>query len=544
MSVEYERGARTTLNDDVIVEAVACLANGVGGTLLLGVENDGRVTGLEPRHGESTNAHLMQAMILNRTEPPVAALVEIVSVDEVVVGVVDVPPARSPVGTTGGKYVRRRLNANGEPECAPYPLHEMLEAGLSAQARDYASTPARGATWDDIDIEELESFRQMCATGRGDRVLAAATDKDVLRALRLTVAGSDELTLGAILLFGTSPALERFVPTAELIFTEFREGRIIASETIRLPLIRAASRVFELIAPRNTEQELIIGLHRVGIRRIPENVIRETIANALVHRSYAIMGPTAVELDEDSFRVSSPGGFPDGITLDNLLDDSRPRSPIIADAFKRAGIVDRAGRGIREIYDQLLRAGRGEPDYSRSREAAVTVSVPTSDADVETVRFVLEHEQATGARLNLLQLRLIHELKLTGPQSVSELALALNETDSGVRAQLTRLATQGFVEARGSGRHRRNHLTAAFYRVAQSSEYVRLQDTDPIQQERMALAYVDQYGSITRRKAAELCRLSPDQARVLLRRLLTRGQLELRGERRTSYYVRPGSRTP
>lgn len=539
MTVEYKRGSRSALNDDLIVEAVACLANGVGGTLLLGVENDGRITGLEPRHGDTTKAHLLQAMILNRTEPPVAAFVDIVPVDDVVVGVVDVPPAESPVGTTGGKYVRRRLNANGEPECAPYPLHEMLEVGLSAHGRDYAATPARGAAWSDIDLDELESFRQLCATGRGDRVLESASDEDILRALRLTLSGPEPLTLGSILLFGTPAALARFVPTAEVIFTEFRGGRIIVSQTIRLPLIRTATRLFDLIAPRNTEQELIIGLHRVGVRRIPESVIRETIANALVHRSYAIMGPITVELDEESFRVSSPGGFPSGITLDNLLDDSRPRSPIIADAFKRAGIVDRAGRGIREIYNQLLRAGRGEPDYSRSRESTVIVSVPTSDADVETVRFVLEHEQATGARLNLLQLRLIHELKLTGPQSVRELASALNESEPAIRIQLTRLATQGFVEARGSGRHRRNHLTAAFYRIAQSSEYVRLQDTDPIQQERMVLSYVDQYGSITRRKAAELCRLGSDQARVLLRRLVASGQLELRGERRTAHYVKP-----
>lgn len=84
-------------------------------------------------------------------------------------------------------------------------------------------------------------------------------------------------------------------------------------------------------------------------------------------------------------------------------------------------------------------------------------------------------------------------------------------------------------------------MTASFYRVAQSSEYVRLQDTDPIQQDRMVLAYVEQYGSITRRKVAELCRLGVDQARVVLRRLVDSNRLELRGERRTAHYVLPGS---
>lgn len=540
LRVEFKRGARRSLNDDMIVEAVTCLANGEGGTLCLGIEDDGTITGLEPRHGEVTQPHLLQAMIVNRTEPPVATLVELVVVKDRTVAVINVPDADSPVGTSGGRYVRRRLDAAGRPECAPYPLHEMLSAGLSSQGRDYAATPARGAVYEDLDPAEFERFREMCGSLRGDGVLASATDHDILRALRLLGPGSDEVTLGAVLLFGTEAALQRFVPSAEVIFTELREGQIITSEVLRAPLLRAATRLYDLIAVRNTEQEVFVGLHRVGIRRVPETVIREVIANALVHRDYASLGPTSIQLDEDSFRVSSPGGFPPGITLDNLLDDSRPRSPIVADAFKRAGIVDRAGRGVREIYEQLLRAGRGEPDYSRSTSTSVIVSVPTSQSDVETVRFVLDYEETSGHRLNLLQLRLIHELKSMGPQSVGELSLALNESDTRVRAQVTRLAEQGLVEARGAGRHRRNHLTAAFYRVAQSSEYVRLQDTDPIQQDRMVLAYVEQYGSITRRKVAELCRLGTDQARVVLRRLVESERLELRGERRTAHYVLPG----
>lgn len=541
LRVEFKRGARRSLNDDTIVEAVTCLANGGGGTLLLGVEDDGTIMGLEPRHGPTTHPHLLQAMIVNRTEPPVATLVEILTVKDRAVGVIRVPDADSPIGTSSGRYVRRRLDSNGRPECAPYPLYEMLSAGLSSQGRDYAATLARGAIKEDLDPAEFQRFREMCGSSRGDGVLASASDHDILRALRLVDPGSDEVTLGAVLLFGTEGALERFVPSAEVIFTEFREGRIVTSEVVRAPLLKSANRLYDLVSVRNTEQEVLIGLHRVGIRRVPATVIREVIANALVHRDYASLGPISVQLDDDSFRVSSPGGFPPGITLDNLLEDSRPRSPIIADAFKRAGIVDRAGRGVREIYDQLLRVGRGEPDYSRSTSTSVVVSVPTSQSDVETVRFVLDYEESSGNSLSLLQLRLIHELKSMGPQSIGELGAALNESDTRVRAQVTRLAEQGLVEARGSGRHRRNHLSASFYRAAQSSEYVRLQDTDPIQQDRMVLAYVEQYGSITRRKVAELCRLGSDQARVVLRRLAESKRLELRGERRTAHYVLPGS---
>jgi ATP-dependent DNA helicase RecG len=532
----------TTLNDDTIVETVVCLANGQGGVILLGVEDDGRITGLAPRHGAATEPHLLQAMILNRTDSPVATDVEVLSVHSHEIAVVTVPAMSTPVGTKSGRYVRRTLRADGKPECAPYPLHEMLAIGLSAQGRDYAAASARGATESDLDNAEFDRFRRLCSTGRGDESLGDASNLDILRARRLVLPEQDnQLTLGAILLFGAADALARFVPAAEVVFHELRKGAITADETLRNPLFQTAERLYDLIEVRNSEQEVMVGLHRIGVPRVPEGTIRESLANALIHRDYSEMGPIAVQLTEDFFRVSSPGGFPPGITLANLLDDSKPRSPILAEAFKRAGIVDRAGRGVSQMYQQLLRAGRGEPDYSATNEKAVIVIIATSDADLEMVRFVVEHEDSTGSALSLHQLRILHELKAMGPQAAAELIDNLHESTSVTRTQLARLAEMGLVEARGMGRNRRHHLTAAFYRLAQSSEYVRLQDTDPIQQEHMVLAYVDQFGSITRGKAAELCRLSPDQARVLLRKLVDAGELEMHGQRRGAYYVRRGS---
>lgn len=539
-TVEFKRGHRAAISDNDIVDAVICLANGDGGRLLLGVEDDGAITGLDPRHGATTQPHLLQAMILNKTESALATAVELVQIGGQPVMVIDVPNAAVPVGSKSGKYVRRSLRADGKPECVAYPLHEMLSVGLTAQGRDYAATPARGAVLSDLDIAEFDRFRQLCAVGKGDRTLADLSNNELLRSLRLVLPEHDnELTLGAILLFGTTSALERFVPTAEAVFQELRGTQVTANETLRLPLFRAAERLFDLIDVRNSEQELMVGLHRVGIPRVPEGTIRESIANALVHRDYSEIGPVSVQLSEDRFRVRSPGGFPAGITLQNLLDDSKPRSPILAEAFKRAGIVDRAGRGIRGMYVQLLRTGRGAPDYSATNTSAVIVQISTSDTDLEMVRFVLEYEDSDGRVLLLPQLQILHELKALGPETTPELVDALKESESSVRTHLARLIEMGLVESRGPGRNRRHHLTAAFYRLAQSSEYVRLQDTDPIQQEHMILSYVDQFGSITRGKAAELCHLSPGQARSVLKRLTQARELELRGERRGSHYVRP-----
>ena len=182
MTVEFKRGDRKKLNDNDIVEAAVCLANGQGGLLLIGVEDDGTVTGIEPRHGETTLPHRLQAMILNLTQMPLSTEVSMVEIEGLQVAVVKVPREEIPVGTKSGKYLKRSLRSDGEPECGAYPVLEMIANGMTAMGHDYAATTARGATMADLDPLEFGRLRRLCATGRGDRVLADLSDEVILTA--------------------------------------------------------------------------------------------------------------------------------------------------------------------------------------------------------------------------------------------------------------------------------------------------------------------------------------------------------------------------
>lgn len=261
---------------------------------------------------------------------------------------------------------------------------------------------------------------------------------------------------------------------------------------------------------------------------------------SLVHRDYAALGPTQVQISDSEFTVSNPGGFPPGVTVANILDQSRPRSPILAAAFKRAGLVERRGKGVNDMFEQQLRAGRDAPDYSRSTSGSVIVTVPLGSADLDLVRFLLTFENETHQILGLDELRILHEVRASGSATGSELSEALSMLPATVRAIATRLVGLGILEARGNGRSRKYHLTARFYDLAQDrNAYVRIKGADPLQQERMILDYVIAYGSIARSQAAELCQISPVQARYLLRNLVDLGRLRLVGERRTARYELP-----
>lgn len=529
---------KSEINDKDLARAVACIANGEGGVLLIGVEDDGTVSGARPRHGATTDPARVAAYIQANTEPALAVEVTLDKIDGYEIIRVDVPRADpGPVGTKLGVFTRRVLDTTGHPACVPMTPHEIVSMGMVTRGQDFASAVARGATLADLDPAEFSRFRKLCQANGDD--LGGLSDADVLRALGL-IPLNDPVSLGAILLFGTEASLQRWIPNAECLFQDLRSGDKSVNVRIVAPLLRAAEELRALIDDRNTMTELMVGLHRVEISLIPSVTRREAVANALVHRDYAALGPTVVQITGSEFVVSNPGGLPPGVTIANILDQSRPRSAILAAAFKRAGLVERRGKGVNDMFEQQLRAGRDAPDYSRSTAESVVVTVPLGNADLDLVRFLLTWEDARQQPLNLDELRTVHEVKSSGSATSAEVAQALNLIPATARSILARLVEVGILEARGVGRSRKFHLTARFYDLAQDrSAYVRVKGADPLQQERMILDYVNAYGSINRSQAAELCQTTPLQARATLKRLVENGGLVLQGERRGARYVRP-----
>lgn len=536
---------RKKLCDADLIEAVVCLANGGGGVLLIGVEDDGRVTGAQARHESGhTDPIRLQALVANNTEPPVACQVTLVEWDEHQIVVVEVPDCLRVVGTRSGKYVRRALGGDGKPTCVPLRAHEMLALEIDRGAADFARLLARGATWDDLDPLEFERVRRLVGESgdRADRVLAELSDRDLARALGLVVA-DNEITTGSLLLFGREDALRRYVPTHEAAFQVLRGLEVETNDFMRYPLLRAADELYRRFAARNTEEEIQLGLFRVAIPAYSQTAFREAIANAFTHRDYTRRGAIHVQWSDDQLEISSPGGFPEGIRIDNLLvAPPHPRSPVLADAFKRIGLVERTGRGINRMFAEQLRVGRPAPDYGRTTEQAVIAILPGGPANLAVTKWVLEQERQDRP-LTLPELQILSDLLRERRANTADLAALTQRSEAETRNVLSRMVERGWVEARGEGRGRTWHLSAAVYRLLDSSVgYVRVRGFEPLQQEQMILAFVSAHGRITRGQAAELCAVAPEQAARLLQRLVKSGKLLQQGENRGTYYELPTER--
>ena len=495
------------------------------------------MVGSPTRHGGRTEPSRVEALILSRTRPSVQASVDAASTGEGEVLVVEVPAASTVVATSSGKYLRRAVGANGEPQCLPMEPHEVLARAGSVGAQDFSRVPLRDVGLEDLSPVELARYRELAGDG-GDRMLAALSDADLLGALDLLASG--EVTVGALLLFGWEEVIRRKLPVYEVGFQELAGLEVRTNEIGGAPLLRAMAEISDRVKARNPEEEIEIGLLRIPLPRYADAAVRELVANALVHRDYTARGTTLVEISEAGLSVSNPGGFPEGIGASNLLTaPPRARNPALADAFKRAGLVERTGRGINRAFLSQLELCRPAPDYSQSNTNSVVVQVRPGPADKELAAFAAEARRS-GEAFSLEYLLVLHEVRRERRITVARAAELFQVDRHRARAVLNDLTDRGLVETRGHTSGLAYHLAASLYRrFGEPAQYADARGFNRIQQEQMVLTFVDQHDSITRREAADLCRITSEQASRLLRRLRDEGKLTLVGEKRAARYLKP-----
>lgn len=542
LTVEF-KSDRARLSDRELVEAIVCLANGDGGELWLGVEDDGTPTGLHVEHKQLVG---LEGLVASRTSPSLAVEVVRVTQEGFEVARISVPKSAGEVATSNGVYLRRRLRHDGAPECVPMLPHDRASRETRFGLSDASSQVVAGASMTDLDPLERERLRQSIQQYGGDRVLLDLDDEAIDGALGLTgrdSKGDRAPTLTGLLVIGRESALRDLVPTHELAFQVLEREAVGFNEFRRFPLLKLLEWLETNFRPYNPESEIQVGLFRVPVPKVDFGAFREAVANALVHRDYHRLGAVHVRLDDEGLTISNPGGLVDGVTLANLLvTEPRPRNRALADAMKRIGVVERSGRGVDTIYRGMLRYGRREPDYRRTDAQNVVLRLATEDADQMFLRLVVEEEGRRSKALPIDALIVLAALNGAKRLSVEELAAHIQRDLVQTKRTLEALVESGLVQAHGATPRTRSFtLALALYGTARSQRaaYTRQAGLTELQHEQMVLSFVHQHGRIKRADVVELCRLSDEQAKVLLRRLKESGRLQSQGHRGGTYYTAP-----
>lgn len=538
LTVEFKSDLKCLPMDDLYKEVVA-MANTDGGVICLGVEDNGIVTGLHDQHSDTVK---MAAKIQTHTVPAQYTMLHIENWDGYPVLVIDVKASRQLVMTSDGRYLRRSIKQDGTPEMLPMQPYEIMQRLSSIQVIDPSAQvveniPSQKA----LNPLERERLRGMIRTYHGDMSLLELSDEELDKSLDLVRERDGELypTIAGLLLLGHEEYIREYVPGNEVLF-QVMDGVDVLSNppAMKGSLLGIFERVYLLFQSRVTEQEIQIGLFRVPVPNYEKDAFREGFVNALVHRDYFRTGAVQVQLQNKSMVISSPGGFPEGVSPDNILTvGPTPRNRILAEAVKRIGLAERTGRGVDKIYQAMLRSGHEIPDYSDSNSTVVVLRLNSAEMDEQFIRMLVTEEQRMNDLMPVDALIILSVLKNERRASLAELAKKIQRREADAKNTVEWLVEQGIVEGVGNGNARRYMLSSKVYAMSgNETGYTRQRGMEMLEEMGMIERHISKFGSITRAETAELCKCDLNHAYYLLRKMSDEGKITSEKRGKTYYY--------
>lgn len=509
------KSATANFHFEKLVDYCVALANEGGGQMILGV------TDRRPREVVGTAAFAepgrTEAELYRRLHHRIP--IEEVGYENKRVLIVHAP-ARLP-GTAwqhNGRYLRRAGD-----ELVPIPADD-LRAMFAEAGPDYSAEPV-SATISDLAQPAVAEFRARWARKAGNQRIADWSDEQTLTDAEVLVDG--RLTIAAIILFGTSVAVRRYLPQAELVFEyrsseasgpaqdriEFREGFLLWHDTL-----------WNRINLRNDRQSYQDGLFRYEIPTFDETAVREALLNAIAHRDYRLGGSIFVRQYARRLEIVSPGGFPAGITPENIVDQQNPRNRRLSEALGKCGLIERSGQGLNLMVEAAIRQSKPLPDFTGSAGHEVRLKLEGTVQDPAFVRF----------------LERIGEERLRSFSTHDFLALDALRRDAplppALHSRLPGLIEAGVIETLGRGRGTRYLLSRGLYAaLGRRGDYTRRRGLDHDTNKELLFKHVrenDTEGSPLADLKQVLPALSSRQVQALLRQLRDEGRIYHRNSRR------------
>jgi ATP-dependent DNA helicase RecG len=375
--VEFKRDEVT---NDALAKELVAFSNFDGGMVLLGVEDSGQLRGL-------TRANLEEWVMTtcrDKIRPPIIPFYEVIKdvESDVDVAVVRVTPGFAVHGVLHHNRTTYFIRVGTQSrEATQDELARLFQERSAFRAE---LRPVSGATQADLDERRLRDYfgrvRQQDTPDVGD----LAGWRQLLVNTEIMI--EEGVTVSGMVLFGLNPG--RFLPFTAIDTAAYPglEKGYAARERITLrspmtPLFGGGEllengiveQAIEFVR-RNTGMTAVLedGARRVERPAYPDDVIRETIVNALIHRDY-LLSSSDIELSiyEDRLEVISPGRLPNGITTDRMRTGCRTaRNQLLKDVMRDYGYLEHMGMGVpRKLVRGMLAHNGTEPELIEDGES-------------------------------------------------------------------------------------------------------------------------------------------------------------------------------
>ncbi|HQE91975.1 MAG TPA: ATP-binding protein [Anaerolineae bacterium] len=362
-----------TADATLLAETLIAFANADGGALYIGVDENGAPTG--DFYPEEFGEVVQQAERLCR--PPIPVTWEQIESGGAFVFVGRVQRSAELHTLHDGRVLVRTGAENrlltGE---------QLQQIVASRSTGEYEAEPVPGATRDDFDADILREFVEMWEKRQG-RPLSRPLD-DMLVEMGWLLPGGQP-TVAGILLFGKNP--QAFIPRSGLTFVRF-DGTQVHKESgeagygrrveFNGPLAHIIQRAWDILQAEIRVGAVVHGLERREQWQYPPTAIREALVNAVAHRDYRLRGRAIeVRMFADRLEISSPGGLPGYITVDNIVDEHFSRNPRLVNGLFQWGYIEELGLGVDLMIQDMVNAGHPPPQF-RAQEYAFTVIFESS----------------------------------------------------------------------------------------------------------------------------------------------------------------------
>jgi len=338
-----------------IGEALVSFANAGGGEILIGVEDDGVVTGI-PHREEDIHAMLAatKTHVCHGQDLPMIASTKLI-LNGLPVLYFSVSKGTSQIyQLPDGRCVRRK-----DKSTIPASVNQIQFEKQEVKSREYDSLFADGALVTDLDLRILQSA--------ADAYIKGLSIELYLQQTGLAVYGTNGLRVkrAALLLFGKSNEISRWHSRCQIRFITVQGDKlesgekynVISDESVQGNIFDLSLKFWENLRPYIAYKTEFGSNAKFQQKYIyPEEVCKEAILNAIAHRDYSIQNGIEIYLFNDRMEIKSPGALLSALSMNSLyrLEGAHEsRNPLIAKVLRENNLMRELGEGMKRIFDLM-----------------------------------------------------------------------------------------------------------------------------------------------------------------------------------------------
>lgn len=434
---------KPSLSDsDRIVEIVASLANSGGGIVVIGISTHSKILGVTI--GKQTIERLTNT-ITDNIDPVIYPNISAHNLEGKKIIVVEVTEGLNKPYLAFGRPFKRVGNVTKHMKRDEY---EKLLLEKSVHKPPFDSEICHEALLENINWDKVDWLRTTYKAISGKEILT----ENVKLLENLGCVKKNKITNGGILLFGKTP--ERFFPQNQVTIVRYPSksvsDRYLDLRDINGNLFNLIDQTDEYIREHiQIASRLIPGqINREEIPQYPLFAIRELAINAVAHRDYSVQGSRIIiKMFKDRIEFSSPGGFPAGITPENIVDRQYSKNPIIVKALNMVRYIEAIGDGIDRVLE-AVRTHPLKPQMVLFRDVGSNVIVTLYSADMSKLDFMGQEKLAlTDKEKNIVDM-LRDKARITG----GDVQKKFDVSRDTANRYLLKLIKLGLVRREGTGK--------------------------------------------------------------------------------------------